>query len=77
MGWVPAGDTSTRRVPAGVVVTHYPNHLICAGFTDTHVHYFQTGIIGAFGSQLIDWLNHYTFIEEQNLADQAHASRGR
>jgi guanine deaminase len=63
-------------VPDGVEVTHYPNHLICAGFIDTHVHYVQTGIIGAFGSQLIDRLNHYTFIEEQNFADKAHADVG-
>ena len=61
------------RVPDGVEVTHYPDALICAGFIDTHVHYVQTGIIGAFGSQLIDWLNHYTFIEEQRFADRAHA----
>jgi guanine deaminase len=61
------------QLPADVHVTHYPDHLICAGFIDTHIHYVQTGIIGAFGSQLIDWLNHYTFIEEQNFADKAHA----
>ena len=62
------------QVPAGVEVTHYPDGLICAGFVDTHIHYVQTGIIGAFGSQLIDWLNHYTFIEEQRFADTAHAA---
>jgi guanine deaminase len=26
-----------------------------------------------FGSQLIDWLNNYTFIEEQRFADKGHA----
>jgi guanine deaminase len=67
-------EQTKASVPDGVEVTHYPHHLICAGFVDTHVHYVQTGIIGAFGSQLIDWLNHYTFIEEQNFADQAHAA---
>ncbi|TQM57870.1 guanine deaminase [Humibacillus xanthopallidus] len=66
-------DDTRHAVPDGVEVTHYPDHLICAGFIDTHIHYVQTGIIGAFGSQLIDWLNHYTFIEEQNFADRAHA----
>lgn len=60
-------------VPDGVEVVSYPDALICAGFIDTHVHYVQTGIIGAFGSQLIDWLNHYTFIEEQRFADKAHS----
>lgn len=62
-----------EKVPEGVEVVHYPDALICAGFVDTHVHYVQTGIIGAFGSQLIDWLNHYTFVEEQRFADKAHA----
>jgi guanine deaminase len=66
-------DDVVKDVPAGVEVTHYPNHLICAGFIDTHIHYVQTGIIGAFGSQLIDWLNHYTFVEEQNFVEKAHA----
>ncbi|MDO8188616.1 guanine deaminase [Conexibacter sp. JD483] len=61
------------QVPDGVEVVHYPDALICAGFVDTHIHYVQTGIIGAFGSQLIDWLNNYTFIEEQAFADKAHA----
>jgi guanine deaminase len=61
------------QVPDGVEVTHYPHALICAGLIDTHIHYVQTGIIGAFGSQLIDWLNNYTFIEEQRFADKAHA----
>ena len=72
-----AGDyTALRdRLPAGVVPTHYPDHLISAGFIDTHIHYVQTGIIAAFGSQLIDWLNHYTFVEEQRFADSAYASR--
>ena len=66
-------EETKSQLPEGVEVTHYSDHLICAGFIDTHIHYVQTGIIGAFGSQLIDWLNHYTFIEEQNFADRGHA----
>ena len=62
------------QVPDGVAVTHFPDHLICPGFIDTHIHYVQTGIIGAFGSQLIDWLNYYTFVEEQRFADKQHAA---
>ena len=64
-------------VPEGVAVTHYEDCLMCAGFIDTHIHYVQTGIIGAFGAQLIDWLNHYTFIAEQRFGDQAHAAAWR
>ncbi|MER6912789.1 guanine deaminase [Streptomyces sp. NPDC000594] len=70
-----AGDYGElrERIPAGVEPVHYPEHVITPGFIDTHVHYVQTGIIAAFGSQLIDWLNHYTFVEEQRFADAAYA----
>jgi len=68
----PYADTKDQ-IPAGVEVAHYPDALISAGFIDTHIHYVQTGIIGAFGSQLIDWLNTYTFVEEQRFKDKAHA----
>ena len=47
--------------------------LIMPGFIDCHVHYPQTQIIGAFGEQLIDWLNKYTFVAEQQFADKKHA----
>ncbi|WP_190124055.1 guanine deaminase [Streptomyces inusitatus] len=63
------------RLPAGLAPTHYPDHVISAGFIDTHTHYVQTGIIAAFGSQLIDWLNHYTFVEEQRFSDAGYARR--
>jgi guanine deaminase len=69
----PYEDTKSA-IADGVPVTRYENALICPGFIDTHIHYVQTGIIGAFGAQLIDWLNHYTFIEEQRFADKAHAA---
>ncbi|MFJ4686737.1 guanine deaminase [Streptomyces sp. NPDC088789] len=71
------GDYSALRdrLPAGVEPTHYPGHVISAGFVDTHIHCVQTEIIAAFGSQLIDWLNHYTFVEEQRFADADYARR--
>ena len=57
-----------------VPIIRYEDALICPGFIDCHVHYPQTEIIGAFGKQLIDWLNNYTFIAEQKFADQEYAS---
>lgn len=53
---------------------HYPDSLILPGFIDTHVHYPQTQMIGGYGAQLIDWLNKYTFVTEQQFADSEHAS---
>ena len=60
-------------LPKGVEVKTYKDALIMPGFIDTHVHYPQTQIIGAFGKQLIDWLNNYTFIAEEQFADLEHA----
>ena len=62
------------QLPDGTVVKEYGRDtVIMAGFIDCHVHYPQTQIIGAFGEQLIDWLDKYTFIAEQQFADAEHA----
>lgn len=61
------------QLPDGLTVDHYPGRIITSGFVDTHVHYVQTGMIAAYGAQLIDWLNTYTFVEEQRFNDRAHA----
>jgi guanine deaminase len=61
------------ELPPGVAPTHYPDCLISAGFIDTHVHYVQTGMIGAFGEKLLDWLAEYTFVAEQEFRDKAYA----
>jgi len=62
------------RLPDDTVVKEYgKDTVIMAGFIDCHVHYPQTQIIGAFGQQLVDWLNKYTFVAEQQFADAEHA----
>ena len=58
----------------GLEVTHYPSGIITAGFVDGHVHYPQTQMIGAFGAHLLEWLNQYTFVAEQQFADTDHAA---
>jgi guanine deaminase len=62
-------------VPEGVEPVHYPDHLIVPGFIDAHVHYPQLQMIGAFGAQLLEWLDTYTFPAEQSFADADHAAR--
>ena len=62
-----------ERLPADVTITDYSGCLISPGFIDTHVHYVQTGVIGAQGKQLLDWLETYTFVAEQAFADEAVA----
>lgn len=61
------------RIPEGAKVAHYPDCLIAPGFIDTHVHYVQTGMVGAHGKDLLGWLERYTFPAEQALADEAKA----
>ena len=55
------------------VTDHRPN-LLMAGFIDTHIHFPQVQVIASWGSQLLDWLNNYTFPEETRYADPAHSA---
>jgi guanine deaminase len=54
-------------------VKDYSGKLITPGFVDAHIHYPQTDVIAAWGSQLLDWLTHHTFPAELAFADRAHA----
>ena len=62
-------------LPAGTAVDHYPGELIMPGFIDPHIHYPQTQVIASYGAQLLEWLEKYTFVEEQKFGDPAHAAR--
>ncbi|MEZ8140737.1 guanine deaminase [Enterovibrio norvegicus FF-162] len=58
---------------ASIEVVELDDKLIMPGFIDTHIHYPQTGMIAAYGDQLIDWLNNYTFPEERRFEDDDYA----
>jgi len=49
--------------------------LTLPGFIDSHVHASQQNIIAAFGEQLMDWLNAYTFPEETRFAELDYAEQ--
>jgi len=62
------------QLPAGTEVKNYgKDSLISAGFIDSHVHFPQTPMIAAYGEQLLDWLNKYTFPTEQKYSDKEFA----
>nr|WP_321986538.1 guanine deaminase [uncultured Lichenicoccus sp.] len=60
-------------LPNGATVTGYPGCVLSAGFIDTHVHYPQVEMIGAYGEQLLEWLARYTFPTEAKFQDRAYA----
>jgi guanine deaminase len=62
-------------LPRGLAIDHYPDALILPGFIDTHIHFPQTQVIASYGAQLLEWLEKYTFVEEQKFADPDHAAR--
>jgi guanine deaminase len=70
----PANELAAR-IPAGAPVEHHADALIIPGFIDPHIHFPQTQVIASYGAQLLEWLEKYTFVEEQKFADPAHAAR--
>jgi guanine deaminase len=50
--------------------------LVMPGFIDTHVHSPQLDVIASHGTELLDWLNTYTFPAERRYADVLEAQSG-
>lgn len=73
---VDEAGTLLATLPPGTPVDAYPDQLILPGFIDPHIHYPQTQVIASYGAQLLDWLQNYTFVEEQKFKDPEHAAAG-
>ena len=67
-------DDLVARLPAQAAVDHHGDALILPGFIDPHIHYPQTQVIASYGAQLLEWLEKYTFVEEEKFADPEHAA---
>ncbi|GHF02954.1 guanine deaminase [Aliiroseovarius zhejiangensis] len=65
-------DKVAADAHGATLVDHRP-HLLMAGFIDMHIHFPQVQIVASWGSQLLDWLNGYTFPAEAEYADAQHA----
>jgi guanine deaminase len=72
---VGAAEDILPCLPAGTEITDHRPHLIMPGFIDAHLHMPQTQVIASYGAQLMDWLERYTFVEEQRLAQQGHPEK--
>lgn len=62
------------RLPSDTHIIDHGGQLIMPGFIDTHVHYPQCEMIASYGTQLLDWLNTYTFPAESRFGDAQHAA---
>lgn len=76
-GHVAALGEATDLLPTlgpNMQVDDWRGRLLMPGFVDAHLHAPQTQVIASYGAELIEWLNKYTFVEEQKSADPDHAA---
>ena len=68
-----ATSPRSRRRHADLPVTHLEDRLILPGFIDGHIHFPQVRVLGAYGNQLLDWLQTWIFPEELKYRDRSYA----
>ena len=78
--WLLIADGCIHAVQAEPPDAQWKRHdhsgrLILPGFIDTHVHMPQLDMIASYGTELLDWLNTYTFPAETRFAapERSHA----
>lgn len=75
ISWFGSWTEGQAQLTENQRVEHYPNQLIVPGFIDTHIHFPQTEMVGAYGEQLLEWLNTYTFPTEIQFQDKSYADQ--
>lgn len=58
----------------GMPEEDYGDCLVLPGFVDAHIHFPQYRMLAAPGTDLLDWLNRFTFPEEARYADPGVAA---
>jgi len=71
--WFGNWEEGHHQIPDGIRVRDYSGKMIVPGFVDTHIHYPQCEMVGAYGEQLLDWLNKHTFPAEKRYNDLEYA----
>jgi guanine deaminase len=71
--WVGRWEDGNHQIPDSVRVRNYPGKLIMPGFIDTHIHYPQSEMVGAYGEQLLEWLENYVFPTEGRYNDKEYS----
>ena len=73
--WFGSWEQGKHNLNDTIQVDHYSEQLIVPGFIDTHIHFPQTEMVGAYGEQLLEWLNTYTFPTEMQFQDKNYADQ--
>ena len=64
-----------KQAPDEVETVDHRPYLIMPGFIDPHIHFPQMQVVGSYAGNLLEWLNTYTFVEEQRFSDAGHSKR--
>ncbi len=75
-GRIAGVQTGSQPLPPGCVGEDHRGRLLMPGFIDSHVHAPQLDVIASYGTELLDWLQRYTFPSERAYADPAVAAAG-
>jgi guanine deaminase len=77
-GTITAFGSYDEIAPAhpGLEIEHIADRLILPGFVDGHIHVPQTRVLGAYGEQLLPWLQKWVFPEERKYGDRDYAIEG-
>ena len=73
--WFGNWEEGKEKIPENCSVCNYSGKLIVPGFIDTHLHYPQAEIMGAYGEQLLEWLENYAFPAEKQYKDKKYAEK--
>lgn len=68
------GTVDDTPIPDNATLSDFSGKLVVPGFVDTHIHYPQVDIIAAYGKQLLEWLERYTFPAEAKFGNEEHAA---
>lgn len=71
--WFGEWEEGKSRIPADIRIRDYTGKILVPGFVDTHIHYPQSEMVGAYGEQLLEWLNKHTFPAERRYNDIEYA----
>ncbi len=67
-------ETDKTTLPEHTQLTDLSGKLLVPGFVDCHVHYPQMEVMASYGTQLLDWLERYTFPAEKRFGDAGYAA---